>query len=34
MGSDVRLWIASQGPETERLRQITAGRPADRVAPG
>jgi phosphatidylinositol alpha-mannosyltransferase len=27
MGPDVRLWIASQGPETERLRQITAADP-------
>jgi phosphatidylinositol alpha-mannosyltransferase len=25
LGPDVRLWIASQGPETEKLRQMTAG---------
>lgn len=25
LGPDVRLWIASRGPETERLRAVTAG---------
>jgi phosphatidylinositol alpha-mannosyltransferase len=25
LGPDVRLWIASQGPETDRLKQLTRG---------
>lgn len=25
LGPDVRLWVASQGPETERLKALTAG---------
>lgn len=25
LGSDVRLWVAGAGPETERLRQVSAG---------